>query len=109
MKHEMIMQDFTQSVIEIIKRIPEGKVCTYGRIGLMAGQTNGARQVTRILHTMSRTHDLPWHRVINTYGFISLPKHSGYDEQKTRLQREGVAFDEKDRVDLEKFLWRGNN
>mgnify|MGYP002064371890 CR=1 FL=1 len=103
------MQDFTRSVIEIIKRIPEGKACTYGRIGSMAGQTNGARQVSRILHTMSRRYDLPWHRVINADGFISLPKHGGYDEQKTRLQQEGVAFDEKDRVDLEKYLWRGAN
>ena len=103
------MQDFTRSVIEIIKRIPEGKVCTYGRIGLMAGHTNGARQVSRILHTMSRTHDLPWHRVVNAHGFISLPKRGGYGEQKDRLRREGVAFDEKDRVDLEKYLWRGDD
>jgi methylated-DNA-protein-cysteine methyltransferase-like protein len=103
------MHNFTRSVIEIIKRIPEGKVSTYGRIGLMAGQTNGARQVTRVLHTMSRRYDLPWHRVINADGFISLPRHGGYEDQKTRLQREGVAFDEKDRVDLERYLWRGDD
>lgn len=100
------MQDFTRSVIEVIKRIPPGKVCTYGRIGAMAGQTNGARQVTRILHSMSRRHDLPWHRVININGFISLPKHGGYDEQKDRLRREGITFDKIDRVDLETYLWR---
>lgn len=101
------MEDFTRSVIEIIKNIPEGKVCTYGRIGSMAGHPSGARQVTRILHTMSRRHDLPWHRVINVKGLISLPKQGGYDEQKARLQDEGIEFDEQDRVDLERYLWEG--
>lgn len=100
------MDDFTKSVAEIIKNIPKGKVSTYGRISLMAGQPNGARQVARILHSMSRKHNLPWHRVINIKGFISLPKHSGYYEQKARLQSEGIEFDEKDRVDLEKYLWK---
>ncbi len=101
------MEDFTRSVIEMIKSIREGKVSTYGRIGLMAGQPSGARQVTRIFHTMSRKHDLPWRRVINAEGLISLPKYSGYDEQKARLHREGIEFDEKDRIDLEKYLWNG--
>jgi methylated-DNA-protein-cysteine methyltransferase related protein len=99
------MEDFTKSVVEAIKNIPEGRVSTYGRISLMAGQSNGARQVARILHTMSRKHNLPWHRVINIQGFISLPKHGGYYEQKALLEIEGVEFDEKGRVDLDKYLW----
>lgn len=101
------MKDYTRSVIQIIKSIPKGNVSTYGRIALLAGQPNGARQVTRILHSMSRKHDLPWHRVINAKGLISLPKYSGYEEQKARLQLEGIEFDEKDRVDLDKYLWNG--
>lgn len=101
------MEEFTRSVIHIIRSIPEGKVSTYGRIGVMAGQSNGARQVARILHTMSGKHDLPWHRVINAKGFISLSKTRGYDEQKARLQYKGIEFDEKDRIDLEKHLWNG--
>ena len=56
---------------------------------------------------MSRKHKLPWHRIINAKGLISLPKSRGYEEQKALLQGEGVYFDEKDRVDLEKFLWTG--
>ena len=99
------MEDFTESVIEIIKNIPEGRVLTYGRIALMAGRLNGGRQVARILHSMSRKHDLPWHRVINIEGFISLPKYSGYYEQKAHLLSEGIEFDEKDQIDLEKYLW----
>ena len=56
------MEAFTRRVIEVIQSIPEGKVCTYGRIAAMAGQPNGARQVTRIIHAMSRKHNLPGHR-----------------------------------------------
>jgi len=101
------MEPFTQKVIEIIKSIPEGKVCTYGIIALMAGQPNGARQVTRIIHSMSRKYDLPWYRIINAKGLISLPKSRGYEEQKALLQSEGVRFDEKDRIDLKKYIWMG--
>ena len=101
------MEAFTRAVIEITKSIPEGKVCTYGRIALMAGHPNGARQVARILHTMSRKHKLPWYRIINAKGFISLPNPGGYDEQKALLQREGVQFDEQDRIDLKRHLWTG--
>ena len=101
------MEEFTQKVVEIIKSIPEGRVSTYGTIALMAGHPNGARQVTRIIHSMSRKHKLPWHRIINAKGLISLPKSRGYEEQKALLQGEGVHFDEKDRVDLKKFLWAG--
>ncbi len=99
------MEEFTRSVIEIIKQIPKGRVTTYGRISLMAGRSRGARQVSRILHTMSRKYNLPWHRVINIKGTISLPEYGGYYEQKARLLSEGIEFDEKDRVDLKTFLW----
>ncbi|MCG8550602.1 MAG: MGMT family protein [Desulfobacterales bacterium] len=101
------MEKFTQDVVEIIKSIPEGKVSTYGTIALMAGHSNGARQVTRIIHSMSRKHNLPWHRIINAKGLISLPKSCGYEEQKARLQDEGVLFDAKDRIDLKQYLWTG--
>ena len=99
------MQAFTRSVIEIIKRIPPGRVATYGHIGLMAGHTNGARQVVRILHTMSRKHNLPWHRVVNATGMISLPKYRGYDQQKALLQQEGIEFNDQDRIDLAIYQW----
>ena len=102
------MDDYTQAVIEVIKRIPPGKVCTYGRIGRLAGKANGARQIAWILHSSSRRHRLPWHRVINAQGCISLPQTGGYAEQKARLQAEGIVFDAADRIDLEKYLWGGD-
>ena len=101
------MEAFTRAVIEIIKHIPAGKVCTYGRVARMAGRPGGARQVAWILHSSSRKHALPWHRVVNVRGRISLPPAGGYGEQKARLQAEGVAFDAGDRIDLAKHLWSG--
>ena len=99
------MEAYTLRVIRLIQRIPEGKVSTYGRIALMAGNPHGARQVVRILHSMSRKHDLPWHRVINARGKISLPEPGGYREQKARLELEGIAFGDGDQIDLETYLW----
>lgn len=101
------MDAFTQAAIETIKRIPGGKVSTYGRIALMAGDPNGARQIARLLHALSRKHNLPWHRVINAKGFISLPKPHAYKKQKALLQSEGVQFDENDWIDLNRYLWTG--
>ncbi|OIQ51621.1 Methylated-DNA--protein-cysteine methyltransferase [Pseudodesulfovibrio hydrargyri] len=96
---------FTQKIIETIRAIPEGSVTTYGRVAALAGNRRGARQVARVLHTSSRTENLPWHRVINREGRISLGELQGYDEQKRLLQAEGVRFDETDRIDLERFGW----
>ena len=101
------MEAFTRSVVAIIRQIPAGRVLTYGRISRMAGNPAGARQVARILHSMSRRHALPWHRVINARGRISLPKHGGYEEQKALLLHEGVRFDENERVDFARYLWQG--
>jgi methylated-DNA-protein-cysteine methyltransferase-like protein len=50
---------------------------------------------------------LPWHRVVNRNGRISLKPFEGYEIQKQRLLQEGIVFDEKDTIDLERYLWRG--
>lgn len=57
----MSEKTFTERVVEAIKRIPKGKVATYGQIATKAGNPFGARQVVRVLHTLSEKHDLPWH------------------------------------------------
>ncbi|MBG0789583.1 MAG: MGMT family protein [Desulfovibrionaceae bacterium] len=102
----MAVTPFTQKVMDCIRNIPRGKVATYGGIAAMAGNRLAARQVARILHTCSRTGELPWHRVVNREGGISLPEHRGYDRQKILLLREGVEFDRRERIDLDRFLWR---
>ena len=96
---------FSQRIKDIIKKIPRGKVATYGQIATMAGNPRGARQVVRILHSSSRKDKLPWHRVINSKGRISLQPGFGYETQKSLLLKEGIVFDRHDTVDFERFLW----
>lgn len=96
---------FTEEVIKIIQSIPEGKVMTYGQIAQTAGSPKAARQVVRILHTMSRKHRLPWFRVVNAKGQIAIRNEEGYLEQKLNLRSEGVDVDEKGKIDLEKYQW----
>lgn len=97
------MEEFTQLVVNIIQNIPKRKVMTYGQIGTLAGNPWGARQVSRILHSMSDKYDLPWHRVINSKGEISLLGH-GALEQARMLTDEGVVV--KDfKIDLKTYLY----
>ncbi len=98
-------KSFHQRALEIIKQIPRGKVATYGQIAALAGNPRAARQVVRILHSSSGKEKLPWHRVINSQGRISLKPNHGYELQKALLAKEGVEFDHQDTVDLACHLW----
>ncbi len=96
---------FTQAVIDVIKKIPKGKVATYGQIAALAGNPRGARQVVRVLHTCTDKHRLPWHRVLNRQGRIALKPGFGYEIQKGLLQQEGVEFRDNDTVDFRCYRW----
>ncbi len=96
---------FTSTVKDLIKKIPHGKVCTYGMLAACAGNPGAARQVARILHSSSRKEGLPWHRVVNRFGRISLKRHQGYEIQKQLLKTEGVRFDASDTISFDSFLW----
>ena len=100
-----MLTPFTEHVIDIIKEIPKGKVATYGQIATLAGSPRAARQVVRILHSSSKKHKLPWHRVINSQGKISLLPNQGYEIQKALLIKEKVKFTLTDHVDLKKYQW----
>ncbi|OGC94743.1 MAG: DNA methyltransferase [candidate division Zixibacteria bacterium RBG_16_53_22] len=100
------LESFTTKAKRLIKRVPKGKVATYGQIAALAGSPLGARQVVRILHSSSRKENLPWHRIINSSGRISLPPGGGYEEQKALLLGEGVLFDKADCIDLARFQWQ---
>lgn len=93
------MEDFTEVIIDIIRSIPKGKVMSYGQIARVAGNPRAARQVSRILHNMSRKHHLPWYRVINSKGEISL-QGEGFESQKWLLEQEGIQFSATNKVDL---------
>ncbi len=91
---------FYERAKKVIKQIPCGKVATYGQIAFYAGSARAARQVVWVLHSSSKRDNLPWHRVINGKGKISLKPGLGYELQKSLLEAEGIAFDEADQIDL---------
>lgn len=102
--HVMIKKD-TKDVLAVLRAIPRGQVTSYGRVAALAGNPRGARQVSRILHSMSRSHDLPWHRVVNAQGRISLPRGRGFELQRALLEEEGVRVSSSGGIDLGRFLW----
>ncbi|MGZ7065367.1 MAG: MGMT family protein [Candidatus Aminicenantales bacterium] len=97
--------EFETRVKKAIMTIPRGKVATYSQIAALAGNYKAARQVARVLHASSDKDRLPWHRVINSRGSISLPRGRGFEQQKRLLKKEGVAVDRSGRIVLETFLW----
>ncbi|WDF50696.1 MGMT family protein [Paenibacillus sp. KACC 21273] len=94
------MQPFTKHVIRIIQAIPYGKVMTYGQIAAEAGSPRAARQVVRVLHSMSKKYDLPWHRVVNSKGEIAIADDESRFLQQMLLEEEGVEFGIQAIVDL---------
>lgn len=94
------MTPFTEEIVRIIQRIPSGHVMTYGQIAREAGSPRAARQVVRVLHSMSEKYNLPWHRVINSKG--ELPKIGGEIGylQKSLLESEGIIVSKDFKVDL---------
>lgn len=92
----------------MVKRIPRGRVATYGRIAALCGFERHARMVGYALHNLPLGSGIPWHRVVNSSGRISLPHHNGqYQRQKSLLEEEGVRF-VKERIDLDIFGWPAN-
>ncbi len=90
---------------ETVRRIPRGKVATYGEIARLAGVIGQARLVGYALHNTPPGFSIPWQRVINARGRISLPKNAGgYFLQKELLLREGIRF-QSETIDLHKFGW----
>ncbi len=101
------MTEETGRIITLIQSIPAGKVSSYRDIARAAGLPNGARQVVRVLHSMSRGQNLPWHRVIRADGRIGLPEGSGREDQIILLRNEGVEVSDSGRVDMSKYALRG--
>lgn len=93
-------------IIEVVFRIPRGKVATYGQIARVAGYPRGARLVVWALNSHRKYPDLPWFRLVNARGGISLSPGNGYELQKELLTAEGVVFGPDDRIDLSRFQWR---
>jgi methylated-DNA-protein-cysteine methyltransferase-like protein len=106
---------FNSTVWDIVREIPSGRVCSYGQIAAMVppppGMSGrdyaawGARWVGGAM--AGCPSDVPWQRVLNAQGKVSLRAGSGGEEQRKLLEAEGVTFDDKERVDLSKYGWEG--
>ena len=99
---------FFAQVYEVVRRIPSGKVATYGQIARLLGKPRAARTVGWALHSLPEGSDVPWQRVINAKGTISLDARGpGGAIQRVLLEAEGIVFDEQGRVDLQAHGWAG--
>ena len=95
-------------IYAVVRRIPRGRVATYGQIADLAGLPGHARQVGYALHALPDSTAVPWHRVLNAAGAVSLRAVPGAQlTQRQLLEREGVPFDLRGRVPLERVRWRG--
>ncbi len=94
-------------IYSVVRRIPKGQVATYGQVAALAGVPGHARQVGYALHALPENSTVPWQRVINARGEVSLRSVPGREiDQCLRLEREGVGFDQRNRVSLSEYGWR---
>lgn len=98
--------DINQRIWQVVALIPRGKVATYGEVAHQAGLPGAARRVGRSLKELPEGTRIPWHRVINAQGRISLPPGSASQyTQRERLEAEGVVFRANKTVDFKRFGW----
>ena len=95
---------YRERVFNLVRRIPRGRVMTYGQIAAILGEGYTPRTVGFVMHSSDQA--LPWHRVINAQGACStgrivLPAN----KQQLTLEREGIKFDDQHRCDLQRYLW----
>ena len=99
---------FFERVLDLVARVPRGRVVTYSQVARMAGHPGAARMVGWALHAVPEGRTIPWHRVINAQGGIS-PRGAGIEAeiQRRLLEEEGMSFDERGRLDLARYAWDG--
>lgn len=102
----MTEANFYERVYDFVRRVPPGKVVTYGQVAACLGVPRSSRAVGYALRALSPGHDVPWHRVVNHRGQIS-PRYPAESPmlQRLLLEDEGVNFDTQSRIDLREFRW----
>jgi methylated-DNA-protein-cysteine methyltransferase related protein len=94
-------------IYAVVRRIPRGRVATYGQVAELAALHGHARQVGYALHALPTGTAVPWHRVLNARGALSLRREPGAElAQRLLLEREGIRFDVRGRVNLAKVRWQ---
>jgi len=102
--------DTNLRILQVVAAIPKGKVATYGDIAQKAGMARAARRVGQALRGLPKNTKIPWHRVVNAQGRISLTEGSApYNTQRHRLEKEGVLFKTNGAIDLHKYRWCHEN
>ncbi|MGK3142692.1 MGMT family protein [Pantoea sp. C2G6] len=96
---------FQQRIWQIVAAIPQGCVATYGDVAQLAGSPRAARQVGGVLSRLPPDSTLPWHRVVNRHGHISLQGDSLL-RQRDALEAEGIEVSDEGQLDLAKYRWR---
>lgn len=96
-----------RAIYSVVSRIPAGKVATYGQVARLAGLPGHARQVGYALSALPDGSPIPWHRVVNAQGRISLRSDGGPGDsiQRILLEEEGVGFHRQGRIPLQYYLW----
>ena len=101
------MKNSFERIYDVVKRIPRGRVATYGQVAMLAGNPRWSRVVGYALHVNPDPAHIPCYRVVNRLGEPSRAfAFGGINEQILLLQNEGVEFTD-GRVDLKKYLWDG--
>ncbi len=101
------MASHYERIYTAVRRIPRGKVATYGQIAAVAGLPGHARQVGYALHALPEGNRVPWHRVINAKGEVSRRAEPHYERvQRAMLEQEKVVFNERGQISLARFQWR---
>ncbi len=96
-----------ERIYAVVRRIPRGRVATYGQIGELAGLPRQPRLVGYALRALPEDNDAPWHRVINARGMVSRRADPNDEEfQRFLLTAEGVEFDEQNRTSLARYQWK---
>jgi len=99
------MTEFEQSLYAMLMALPTGKLCSYGELAKRSGYPNYARHVGKTLSNLPKDSKLPWHRVVNSQGKISL-SGDRFLKQKQRLEAEGITINEKGKVvNFKHYLW----
>ena len=99
---------FAESVRTWVRRIPQGHVASYGDIAALSGSPRAARGVGAVLTGLAPDSDVPWGRVVNRSGRLTIPAELGLRSlQRTLLEREGVGFRTNGDIELELHHWSG--
>lgn len=102
------MANTFERIYEVVRRIPRGRVATYGQIAMMAGNPHWSQVVGYALHVNPDPEGIPCFRVVNRFGEVSSAfAFGGFNRQRELLEEEGVVFLSDGRVDMTRYCWNG--